>query len=186
MTFVDRTLQALPALVFVWMMLGAARVFSPHIGRRDVRGIGIALSMWGSLAATRFARVPPRFVQLIGAGGLLLSLALFQWAAASIRGRTFSFAGNHDLPQFVHRSGPYAYVRNPFYLSYLLAEIATVLIWPSVWGVLLLVVMVVYFQWLTRFEEDKFARSPVAAEFAAYKASTGRLLPRLHRQHHGQ
>jgi protein-S-isoprenylcysteine O-methyltransferase Ste14 len=184
MRFVDRALPILPALVFVWMMFGAARVFSPDTGRRDVRGLGIALSMWGTMGATRFARVPPRFEQLIGVGGLLLSLVLFQWAAASIRGRVFSFAGNHDLPRFVHRAGPYAYVRNPFYLSYLLAEIATVLIWPSVWGVVILVVMVVYIQWLTRFEEEKFARSPVAAEFAAYKAATGRLLPRMRRRRH--
>jgi protein-S-isoprenylcysteine O-methyltransferase Ste14 len=93
----------------------------------------------------------------------------------------FSFAGNNDLPQFVHRAGPYAYVRNPFYLSYLLAEIATVLVWPSVWGVVVVVLMVAYFQWLARFEEEKFARSPVAAEYAAYKAATGRLVPRLRR-----
>jgi protein-S-isoprenylcysteine O-methyltransferase Ste14 len=38
-----------------------------------------------------------------------------------------------------------------------------------------------YFNWLARFEEDKFARSPVAAEFAEYAARTGRLLPRLTR-----
>ena len=177
----EGTFQFLPVLVLVWMMLGAARVFSPDAGQRDVRGFGIALSMWGTLAATRFARVPPRFVQLIGAGGLLLSLTLFQWAAASIRGKVFSFAGNNDLPQFVHRAGPYAYVRNPFYLSYLLAEIATVLVWPSVWGVVVVVLMVAYFQWLARFEEEKFARSPVAAEYAAYKAATGRLVPRLRR-----
>lgn len=184
MPTLDRTFQFLPVLVLVWMMLGAARVFSPRVGQRDVRGFGIALSMWGTLAATQRARVPPRLVQLIGAGGLLVALALFQWAAASIRGRTFSYAGNHDLPQFVHRSGPYAYVRNPFYLSYLLAEIATVLVWPSIWGVVIVVVMVGYFQWLARFEEEKFARSPVAAEYATYKAATGRILPRLPWQRH--
>jgi len=36
-----------------------------------------------------------------------------------------------------------------------------------------------YFQWLARYEEGKFARSPVAAEYADYMARTGRLLPRL-------
>jgi protein-S-isoprenylcysteine O-methyltransferase Ste14 len=175
----DRTFQIVPLAALVWMMFGAARVFAPDVGRRDFRGLGIALSMWGTLAATRVARVPPRLMQWIGACGLLLSLALFQWAAASIRGRTFSFAGNNDLPQFVHSSGPYAYVRNPFYLSYLLAETATLIMWPSIWGGVIVVVMIAYFQWLARFEEEKFARSPVAAEYAAYKAATGRLWPRL-------
>ena len=96
-------------------------------------------------------------------------------------GRAFSYAGNDDPPQFVHRSGPYAYVRNPFYLSYLIAEIATVIMWPSVWGVVIVVLAAAYFQWLARFEEGKFASSPVAAEYATYMATTGRLLPRLRR-----
>jgi protein-S-isoprenylcysteine O-methyltransferase Ste14 len=107
---------------------------------------------------------------------------LYQWAAISIRGRLFSYAGNNDLPQFVQRSGAYAYVRNPFYLSYLLAEIATVVMWPSVWGGVIVVLATVYFQWLARFEEGKFARSTVAVDYAQYKARTGRLLPRLKRR----
>jgi protein-S-isoprenylcysteine O-methyltransferase Ste14 len=51
--------------------------------------------------------------------------------------------------------------------------------WPSLWGVVIVVVALAYFQWLARFEEEKFARSPVAVEYAAYKATTGRLFPRL-------
>ena len=177
-----RTLLILPALVFVWMMMRAGLVFTPDAGRRDARGMGIALSMWGTLGATRFASTPPFWMQMIGAAGLIASLALYEWAARSIRGRLFSFAGNHDVPQFVHRSGPYAYVRNPFYLSYLLAETSTVVMWPSVWGAILIVLVTAYVHWLARFEERKFAGSPVAAEYAEYAAGTGRLLPRLIRR----
>jgi protein-S-isoprenylcysteine O-methyltransferase Ste14 len=140
------------------------------------------VSIWATLGAESLAITPPPAVQLIGAAALLLALALYQWAAISIRGRMFSYAGNSDLPQFVHRSGPYAYVRNPFYLSYLLAEIATVVMWPSVWGGVIVVLATVYFQWLARFEEGKFARSTVAVEYAQYKARTGRLLPPLKRR----
>jgi protein-S-isoprenylcysteine O-methyltransferase Ste14 len=175
-------LQWLPALVFMWMVVGAGLVFTRHVGPRDTRGLGIAASIWGTLGAESVAITPPRAVQLGGAGLLLLSLALYQWAAISIRGRMFSYAGNTDLPLFVHRSGPYAYVRNPFYLSYLLAEIATVVIWPSLWGGVIVVLATVYFQWLARFEEGKFARSMVAVEYAQYQARTGRLLPRLKRR----
>jgi protein-S-isoprenylcysteine O-methyltransferase Ste14 len=175
-------LQWLPALVFIWMVVGAGLLFTHDVGQRHARGLGIALSIWGTLGAKSVAITPPLSVQLIGAGGLLLSLALYQWAAISIRGRLFSYAGNNDLPQFVHRSGPYAYVRNPFYLSYLLAEIATVVMWPTVWGGVIVVLVTVYFQWLARFEEGKFARSTVASEYAQYKARTGRLLPRLKRR----
>ena len=160
----------------------ASLVFVPNLGRRDARGFGIALSMWATLASTQAASTPPLLVQLLGATGLLVALALYEWAARSIRGLNFSFAGNHDLPQFVHSSGPYVYVRNPFYLSYLLAEGSTVIMWPTGWGALTVALAAAYVQWLARFEEGKFARSPVAAEYAAYAARTGRLLPRLTRR----
>jgi protein-S-isoprenylcysteine O-methyltransferase Ste14 len=182
MPTVARTFPILPALTFFWMMMRAGLVFTPDVGRRDVRGLGIMFSMWATVGATTLGRTPPPWMQLIGAAGLLLSLALYEWAAWSIRDRVFSYAGNHDVPQFVHRSGPYAYVRNPFYLSYLLAEISTAVMWPGVLGALIIVLAVAYFQWLTRFEERKFADSPVAAEYAGYAANTGRLLPRLTRR----
>jgi len=174
-----RVVQFLPLLVFLWMMVGAGLLFRRDAGHRNPRGLGIVLTIWGTIGAASQARAAPPWIQLIGVFGLLLALALFQWAAISIRGRLFSYAGNDDLPQFVHRSGPYAYVRNPFYLSYLLAELATVVLWPSALGALVVVLATAYFQWLARFEEGKFARSPVAADYARYKASTGRLLPRL-------
>ena len=181
MPTLDRALQLMPVVVFIRMMIGASLAFRPDVGQRDLRGLGIAVSMWVTVATTRAARTAPRLVQFAGVGGFILALALFQWAAASIRGRLFSYGGNDDLPQFVHRSGPYAYVRNPFYLSYLLAEIATVIMWPSIWGAVVVVSAAAYFQWLARFEEEKFDRSPVAAEYAAYKATTGRLIPRVRR-----
>jgi len=174
-------LRFLPLAVFLWMMVGATRAFSPDAGRRSLTGLGIAVSMWCALGAASVASAAPPWMQFIGVGVLLLSLALYQWAASSIRGRLFSFAGNDDLPQFVHRSGPFARMRNPFYLSYLLAEIATVVMRPSAYGGVVVVLAIGYFNWLARFEESKFARSPVAAEYARYKAETGRLIPRIKR-----
>lgn len=175
----DRILQYLPVAVVLWMVLGAGMVFTPNAGRRDPRGLGIGLGLWGVLLSIRAAIHPPAWISAVGAAGLLASLALYQWSALSIRGRLFSFAGNDDLPQFVHRRGPYAFVRNPFYASYLLAEVSTVVMWPSVWGAAVVATMVAYYQWLARYEEAKFSRSPVAVEYAEYKARTGRLVPRF-------
>jgi protein-S-isoprenylcysteine O-methyltransferase Ste14 len=175
-----RVLQLLPFAVFLWMILGATRIFTRTAGdMTNARGFGVGLSIWGPLASTQLASRPPLWLSAIGTAGLLLALALFQWAAHSIRGRVFSLAGQDDLPQFVHTSGPYAYIRNPFYASYILAGISTIVMWPSAWGVLVVVVAIGYYEWLTRFEERKFARSPVAAEYADYKARTGRLFPRF-------
>jgi protein-S-isoprenylcysteine O-methyltransferase Ste14 len=175
-----RILLFLPFVVFGWMILGATRVFTRTPGDMgNPRGFGVGVSIWGPLVSTQFASQPPLWMSGIGIAGLALSLALFNWAALSIRGRAFSLAGHDDTPQFVHMSGPYAYIRNPFYASYIIAGISTIVMWPSGWGVLVIAVAIAYYEWLARFEEGKFERSDVAAEYAKYKARTGRLLPRL-------
>jgi protein-S-isoprenylcysteine O-methyltransferase Ste14 len=172
------TLHVLPWIVFGWIVICAGFIFT-SVGRRDPRGWGIGVSIWATVLTTSNVAAPPLALQLIGVLGLVLALALFHWAAASIRGRVFSFATSDDLPQFVHQSGPYVYIRNPFYASYLLAEIATVIMWPTPWGALVVVLAFAYFEWLARYEENKFSRSAVAAEYAEYKARTGRLVPRF-------
>jgi protein-S-isoprenylcysteine O-methyltransferase Ste14 len=174
-----RILEVLPLVVFGWMIIGATFLFTRKTGYHNPRGSGIGLSIWGTIAAMQVATAPPLWMSFIGAAGLLLALALYQWAAASIRGRTFSLAGDDDVPQFVHRTGPYAYIRNPFYASYLLAEVSTVVMRPSAWGVAVVVFAFIYTEWLARFEEGKFEKSPAAREYAQYKARTGRLMPRL-------
>jgi len=175
-----RVLEVLPFVVFFWMIVGAMRVFSRTAGdMRNARGLGVGLSIWGPLASIQLATQPPHWVSAIGLAGLALSFGLFNWAAVSIKGRTFSLAGHDDLPQFVHASGPYAYIRNPFYASYILAGISTIVMWPSVWGAVVVSLAIVYYAWLARYEEAKFERSPVAGDYAKYKARTGRLFPRL-------
>jgi protein-S-isoprenylcysteine O-methyltransferase Ste14 len=106
------------------------------------------------------------------------SLALFQWASHSISGRFFSFIFSTDVPAFVHTAGPYRYVRNPFYASYLLALIAVAVTRPSLWTAGIAAAMFFYFDMAARFEERKFETSPVRDEYLAYKARTGRFLPR--------
>jgi protein-S-isoprenylcysteine O-methyltransferase Ste14 len=175
-------LYMLPLAVFFWMMIGAVVVFSRDAGQRSLRGLGIVITIWGALAARAFGAPAPFPMQLAGAAVCVVAFVIYQWAALSIRGRTFSYAGNTDLPEFVHQSGPYASIRNPFYLSYLLTAASTVIMWPTRWGIAVLVFAVIYFQWLVRFEEGKFERSAVAADYAQYKARTGRFLPPLLRR----
>ena len=175
-----RILEFLPAVVFFWMIAGATRVFTRTPGDLvNARGFGVGLSIWGPLASIQLATQPPAWQSAVGVAGLVAAFALFNWAAASIRGRAFSLAGHDDLPQFVHTSGPYAHVRNPFYASYILAGVSTIVMWPSRWGALVVVLAIAYYEWLARYEEGKFVKSPVAAEYAEYKSRTGRLLPRV-------
>ena len=134
---------------------------------------------WAFAASTARARLTPMPLVAVAIAVLGLALGLFFWAALSIRGKVFSYAYTQDTPAFLHTSGPYAYVRNPFYDSYLLATAGSLLMWPTWIGAVLAAAMVIYFVSLAKFEEQKFESSPLRAEYERYKARTGRLLPRL-------
>ena len=175
-------LHAIPVIAFVRFVTVAMAVFrDPDGARRTGRGSVIGLSFWAVLAST--VRAPLAPVPLVILGLLLqaVALGLFEWAVRSIRGRSFSLAGCDDVPTFVHADGPYAYIRNPFYTSYLLSTWAAVCIWPTPAGLLVAAAMVVYYNWLAAFEERKFDTSAVRAEYQRYKPSAGRLLPRFGR-----
>ena len=80
---------------------------------------------------------------------------------------------------FLCTAGPYAYVRNPFYTSYLLTMASTVAIVPTALRALVWSGMVIYFLRAALYEEKKFARSALAAEYARYTQRTGRFLPKF-------
>ena len=107
------------------------------------------------------------------------SFLLFEWARRTIRGKFFSYAFSHDTPQFLMTEGPYAYIRNPFYASYLLAYIGATILFPGLATLLVALMMGAILVNAARHEERKFERSPLAAEFAVYRRRTGRFVPRF-------
>jgi protein-S-isoprenylcysteine O-methyltransferase Ste14 len=124
------------------------------------------------------AALDPRLVPL---GVLLLacSLILFEWARTSIKGRFFSYAGSDDTPEFLWTSGPFGYIRNPFYTSYFLSYLAVGVMFPSLVPPGVIGVMALFYMRMARHEERKFARSPLAEEYAAYSRRTGRFFPKF-------
>jgi protein-S-isoprenylcysteine O-methyltransferase Ste14 len=131
-----------------------------------------------SLYNVAFAEINPRLL-VAGCAGLLGAAALFEWARRSIRGRTFTVFFTNDVPQFVWTGGPYAYVRHPFYTSYLLSYASVAIALRSVLQALLFFAMLAFFWTAAAREERKFANSSFAAEYAAYRRKTGRFVPRL-------
>jgi len=113
--------------------------------------------------------------------GLVGSVTLFEWARRSVRGKVFSYIFSNDTPEFLWTSGPYQYIRNPFYASYLLSYYAAAIVFPA-WASLVVVVgMTIYFNVAARYEERKFQRSPLATDYEVYRRRTGRFIPRLRR-----
>ena len=119
------------------------------------------------------------WLTVVGVIGLIASLVLFEWARRAVSGRLFSYIFSSDTPQFICMEGPFAYIRNPFYASYLLAMLSTAVMWPSLFRFGLVLAMVLYFTGAAIYEEHKFTRGAVAAEYANYKARTGRFVPKL-------
>ncbi len=111
-----------------------------------------------------------------------LSLWLFWWAVAVNRARPLSLAYSSDTPEHLVSEGPYAYIRHPLYVSYMLCWIAGVL----ATGRPALLATVLGMGWIYHraalVEEAKFAASPLAGEYAGYMRRTGRYFPRMPRR----
>jgi protein-S-isoprenylcysteine O-methyltransferase Ste14 len=170
------------SLCFASFLWAGVRVFH-HPGGQPLAIWGITLATGASVAAhllaliAGFAVVPLRL-----AGGLGLyaaSLALFWWALWTLRAQPLSYAFSEDAPAHLITTGPYRYVRHPLYSAYGLAWIAGIVVTGEPWLLLTLLGMMFLYVLAARFEEAKFAASPLAGAYRAYSAGTGRFLPRL-------
>jgi len=132
-----------------------------------VEGIWLALTPVGFLTA-----VPVAFI-LVGA------LWLFSAAVEINSSRPLSLAYSRDIPQHLQRSGPYRWVRHPFYSSYLLGMLGAAVAIHSLWALLpVLTAFAIYFH-AARFEEMKFEASDLCSQYARYKAEVGMFFPRF-------
>jgi len=181
MSFTLTTGQAvvLPITVFLWQVIGAGKAFRQVEGERGPRLAGL-ISL-GFIALVVNAGIEPVNTRLfaVACAGLTVALALFEWARRTVRGMYFSWVFSTDTPTFLCHVGPFAYVRNPFYTSYLLTMGSTLVLVPTVFRALVFLGMVIYFVAAARHEERKFARSGLAAEYGRYRERTGRFLPKI-------
>ncbi len=170
--------QWIVGLTYLRLLIGAATTFRKSSNRHT--SFLLALTFLALYWQTR--SVPLYEPMAIPAAVLIVAaLALFQWATHSIRGLHFSYLGDDDIPQFVFQGGPFAYIRNPFYASYIITNVAVAMAFPS-WisgaaalaSIVILTVAAVY-------EERKFSRSPLAEEYRTYAERTGRFTPKSHR-----
>lgn len=171
----------LPIAVYAWQVLAAGQTFKPVKGDRVASSARAWLMTVGfiALVANMGDELVSPLLFTLACAGLIAALVLFEWARRTVRGQFFSWIFSSDTPGFLLTTGPYAYVRNPFYTSYLLTMGSIAVMLPSVFRALVFGGLVVYFIWAARFEERKFAGSELAETYALYKARTGRFLPRI-------
>jgi protein-S-isoprenylcysteine O-methyltransferase Ste14 len=106
-------------------------------------------------------------------------LVLFLWAAKTTRSERLKLAFDPEAPGSVVQTGPYRYIRHPFYASYILfwlgCTIATMHPLMLVFLVLFAVINLV----AARREERSFETSPFAEQYVNYRKTAGLLWPKL-------
>lgn len=111
------------------------------------------------------------------AGMIVVALGLFWWAVRTTDRRRLTLAFDDDRPTFLHRHGPYRWMRHPFYASYILFWLATSLATPDLLPWAVPVCFVAIYVVAASKEESKFETSPLSAEYTRYRSDTGMLLP---------
>jgi protein-S-isoprenylcysteine O-methyltransferase Ste14 len=167
-----------PIAVVWWQLASASRTFTPGGTRGSPLAALISVAFVVLLAGAWLEPLNPSLV-IAGWFGSAAALLLFEWARRTVRGQFFSYIFSNDTPTFLCTAGPFAYVRNPFYTSYLLVMASAAVMRPTLFRGIVVLVMLIYFLAAAIYEERKFAVSGIAAEYEAYTRRTGRFLPKL-------
>ena len=168
-------------LVFSYFLVGGANTFERDDS--DVKGAGLgqfSLLVTGAIGAALLSfRQPLHLWNGIAATALLLgSLALYEWARRTIRDRCFHIAFSGELPDAVCASGPYAFVRHPVYLSYMLAFLAMPVAFPMIATATIFLFNVALYVHAARDDERSLAASELGEAYADYRQRTGMFVPR--------
>ena len=115
--------------------------------------------------------------QLVAITLYVCSLFLFWWAVPYARNARLSVAFTSCDPAVLITSGPYRWIRHPFYTSYTLYWISGVLAsgnWWLLWSVA--VMGAFYFQAASR-EEAEYDHGPLADAYSTYRINTSKFIP---------
>ena len=138
----------------------------------------VLVSLLLMIGLTFYGQQPivPQLVSLV----MLIASALLFWATIRESSKAGLLAAfDEKLPGSLLMTGPYSVVRHPFYSSYLLLWSGWAIGTWSPWALLPLAAIIVTYWTAARGEEEKFASTAMAEEYAAYKAKTGRFIPRI-------
>lgn len=156
-------------------------LFAPErrtpLATRVMVGTGLVISCLHVYALATAPLVP--WSTATAAALYVLAVALFSWAALSVRGRGFRLAYVPGSPDAVFTGGPYRWFRHPLYLSYTLAWIAGAVAVMSTPLLVSVAAMVAFYVGAAYREERQILRSAAGDEYRAYRRQAGVLLPRF-------
>jgi protein-S-isoprenylcysteine O-methyltransferase Ste14 len=113
---------------------------------------------------------------VIGVAIVVLSISLYEWARRTVAARNFYIGLAGEVPGALCESGPYRYIRHPFYMSYMLAFLAMLVATPAVVAVVVFVCNVALFVYMALDDERTMSKSPLAEAYSKYANRVGKLL----------
>lgn len=166
---------------YAWFAIGIRYVFvtkgKPTSGINAIK-LGATLSAIVEIYCILHDGIYSISSGLSGSVLYIFCLFLFGYLIRLTRRQKLSLAFCKDSPEFMYQTGPYRYVRHPFYTCYILSYIAGLV--ATLNPILLAVVafMFIIYTMAARMEEQKFAHSELAQDYADYKARTWRFFPK--------
>lgn len=119
-------------------------------------------------------------ISIIGGVLYLVSLALFWWTIKTTQRQKLTLAFSRDKPRFLLQSGPYRFIRHPFYTAYSLFWLAGLLAAQQWWLIATILVMCSLYYRAAKLEENKFVSSDTLQhQYKLYQMRTGMFFPKL-------
>ncbi len=137
--------------------------------------VALLMSMAGALAPWRSPTSADEIAAVVLAVG---SICLIVATLGSHREPLSLWHQVGDRPSRLVRSGPYAYIRHPFYTAFLATQLSAFFALPHWITAVALVAAFFRLDHTARLEEQNFLSSDLAADYAAYQESTGRFIAR--------
>lgn len=162
---------------FVWAMRFHFKTDKMALAAKSISLIGaFAIALFIHL---QFTRVQPLAALVLGVALGVLSSVIFIAAIRASRQAELYFVFEGRRPNTLLKHGPYAYIRHPFYTSYVLLWGAWGLATWSPISILPVTLLTAIYVNAARGEERNIALSPLAADYAQYKRQAGFFWPRL-------
>lgn len=139
----------------------------------------VLLSHFGVLHTVSIAGAPALALGVAGALSSLASIGLVIWTWRTHHTKLSLWHMENDAPTSIVTSGPYAFIRHPFYTSFLLGMLGALLHAPHAGLLATLIYSGLALNVTAAREERRLSASAFGAEYAAYRKRTGRFLPRL-------
>jgi protein-S-isoprenylcysteine O-methyltransferase Ste14 len=109
----------------------------------------------------------------------VVSISLMCYTLGTHRRPLALWHQNNDAPVEIVTYGAYKYIRHPFYSSFILAALATLVLCPSIWSALLVLYGLLILNYTAAREERNLSASAFGEKYRAYMTQSGRFIPKF-------